>query len=117
MSLLSEHIVEAHRTALEPRSLDSELSHPLFDESAQTPRLGYSRKIPFHVRHEARDPCLAESRGQDLKGDGRSGTCRSSDKAMPVGHLPDDGKRSVLAMGYPKPVLSVVHRCQFYSID
>ena len=114
MPLLAEHIIEAHRAALEPRILYSELSQPLFYETAELSGLGYSRKVAFHVRHKTRHTGLAECLGHDLKRDCLSGAGGSGDKSVPVRHLPDDGKRAVSAVGYPKPVFRVVHRYQFY---
>ena len=109
MSLLAEYVVETYRAALELRILDSEFRHSLLYEAAGPSGLGYSGKVSLHVGHEARDAGLAEALGHHLQGDGLSGSCGSGYKSVPVGHLPYDGERPFFAVGYPEPVIGVVH--------
>ncbi len=109
VALLTEHVIETYRAALELGILDPELGHSLLDESAGSSGLGYSGKVAFHVRHEAGDTGLAKALGHDLECDGLAGTGRTSHKSVPVRHLPDNRERPVFAVGYPKPVVRVVH--------
>ena len=87
MALLSEHVEEAYGATLEFCFADSELRHPLLDESAESSGLGNAGQVTFHVGHEARNTGLAEGFRHDLEGDSLAGTCGSGNQTVPVCHF------------------------------
>ena len=87
VSLFSEHVEETHRTTAELRRCDAELGTSLLYESAHGARLADAGEVAFHVRHEARHTCLAESLRQHLEGHSLTCSCRSGDESVAVRHF------------------------------
>ena len=97
-ALFSEDVEEAGGAAGELRVFDAEFRHAFFDEAAESARLADAGKVAFHIGHEAGHARLGEGLGQHLQGHGLTGTRRSRDQAMPVGHLPDHVDVSIVAV-------------------
>ena len=116
MALLAEHVEEADRAALELRILDAEFRQTLLDEPGELAHLADAGEVALHVGHEARDAGLAEGFGQDLEGDGLTGTGGAGDESVAVRHFADDGDRAVGAVGNIQPAFFIKHSYQYLRV-
>ena len=109
MALLPEHVEETHRAALELGIFNAELGQSLLDEAGKFSDLADTRKVAFHIRHEAGHARLAECLRYDLEGDGFTGAGCTSYESVAVGHLADHADRSVFAVGNVEPSFFIEH--------
>ena len=116
MALLAENVEEADRAALELRVLNAEFRQALLNEAGKLAHLADAAEIALHIGHEARDAGLAEGFGQDLEGDGLTGTGGAGDESVAVRHFADDGDRAVGAVGNIQPAFFIKHSYQFLRV-
>ena len=96
MSLLAEHVVNAHGATFEFGILDLEFRHAFLDEAAHGAGLADAAEIAFHICHEAGNTSLAEGFCKHLEGNGLAGTGGAGDESVAVGHLSANGDRAFI---------------------
>ena len=94
---------------MELRVGNAKLRAAFLNEAAHLTCLADTRKVSFHVSHEARYTRLTEGLGEDLEGDGLTGTGGTGDETVTVGHLTHQVERPVVAMRNIELVVVSVH--------
>ena len=108
MSPFAQHIPYAGRIRHISEIFQTELDDPLLHILGIYSRLAHGSQVAFHIRQKYRYAQVAERFGHDLQGDGLSGSGRSRDQSVTVGHLRNDAHSVlilVLCLSYPHHII------------